>query len=189
VAHRTRSAALGTLVLVVAACGGASSGTPAPAATTPAAAPTAAPSASVAAVSTASSGTAAGTCPTAATVNAALGVSLPAPVAGPGGGGTALPAGSIGLTCEYHGAAANVIIEIITNTDPSLISKFSDKFPVPYTAVAGVGDQARSFRQGLGGGEDNEAVVATKGSTLVEVTATATPATLTQVEALVTLLL
>ena len=133
--HRTRSAALGTLVLVVAACGGTSSGTPVPAATTP------------------------------------------------------LPAGSVGLVCEYQGAAVNVIIELITNTEPSLISKFSDKFPVAYTAVSGVGDQARSFRQQLGGGKDNEAVVATKGSTLVEVTATATPATLKQVEALVSQLL
>lgn len=189
VSHRTRSAALGTLVLVVAACGGTSSGTPAAAATTPAAAATAAPSATVAAVSTATTGPAAGTCPTAATVNAALGVSLSAPVGVPGGGGTQLPAGSVGLVCEYHGATANVIIEVITNTDPSLISKFSDKFPVPYTAVSGVGDQARSFRQQLGGGKDNEAVVATNGSTLVEVTATATPATLKQVEALVSQLL
>jgi len=188
VSHRMRSLALGTLVLLVAACGG-SSGTPAPAATTPAAAATAAPSATVAAVSTATTGPAAGTCPTAATVDTALGVTLAAPVGVPGGGGTQLPAGSVGLVCEYHGATANVIIEVISNTDPSLISKFSDKFPVAYSAVSGVGDQARSFRQQLGGGKDNEAVVATKGSTLVDITATATPATLAQVEALVTQLL
>ncbi len=187
--HRTRSLALGTLVLVVAACGGASSGTPAPAATTPAPAVTPAPSATVAAVSTATTGPGSGTCPTAATVNVALGVNLPAPIGVAGGGGTKLPAGSVGIVCEYLGAAANVIIEVITNTDASLISKFSDKFPVPYASVSGVGDQARSFLQQLGGGKDNEGVVATKGSTIVNITATATPATLAQVEALVTQLL
>ena len=53
----------------------------------------------------------------------------------------------------------------------------------------GVGDQARAFTQPLGAGKDNEEVVATKGSTLVAITATATPATLAQVEALVKQLL
>jgi hypothetical protein len=61
--------------------------------------------------------------------------------------------------------------------------------PVPYASVSGVGDQARSFSQPLGGGTDNEGVAATKGSTLVGVIATATPATLTQIEALINRLL
>jgi hypothetical protein len=55
--------------------------------------------------------------------------------------------------------------------------------------VSGVGDQARSFQQALNGGRDNEGLVATKGSTLVDITATATPATLAQLEALVSQLL
>jgi hypothetical protein len=59
---------------------------------------------------------------------------------------------------------------------------------VTYTSVSGVGDQARSFSQSLGGGKDNEGVVATKGSSLVDITATATPASLAQIEALVNLL-
>jgi len=82
-----------------------------------------------------------------------------------------------------------VIIEILKNIVPSDISKFSSKFPVAYKSVSGVGDQARSFFQPLGGGKDNEGVVATKGSTLVAIDATATPASLAQVEALVSQLL
>ena len=48
-----------------------------------------------------------------------------------------------------------------------------------------MGEQARSFVQQLGAGKDNEGLVATKGMTLVDLVATATPATLAQVEALV----
>jgi hypothetical protein len=93
------------------------------------------------------------------------------------------------MACEYSGAGLNVIIVLITNVDPSTITLFSSKFPVPYASVSGVGDQARSFSQSLGGGKDNEGVVATKGSMLVAITATATPASLAQLEALVNQLL
>ena len=93
------------------------------------------------------------------------------------------------MVCEYRGTAYNVLITLISNISPSYISAFSTKFPVPYASVSGVGDQARSFSQPLGGGTDNEGVVATKGSTLVGVIATATPATLTQIEALINQLL
>lgn len=79
----------------------------------------------------------------------------------------------------------NVIIELIRNISPSYIAKFSTKFPVTFTSVSGVGDQARSFSVSLGGGKDNEGVVATKGSTLVDIVATATPASLSQLESLV----
>ena len=106
-----------------------------------------------------------------------------------GGGGTQLPAGAKGLACEYSGAGLNVIIEVISNIDTSSITLFSGKFPVAYVSVSGVGDQARSFSQPLNGGKDNEGVVATKGSTLVSITATATPASLAQIEALVSQLL
>jgi hypothetical protein len=187
----SRSVAFATLIfgLILAACGsgsGSGSGTPAPAATTPGSSAAPAPTATVAAIST---GAASASCPTAATVNTALGVTVPAPVGVTAGGTTTLPAGSKIIVCNYHAAALNVIIEIITNTDPTIISKFSDKFPVPYKSVSGVGDQARSFLAQLGGGKDNEGVVATQGSTLVDITATSTPATLAQVEALVTQLL
>lgn len=183
----SRSVALATLIfgLTLAACG-SGSGTPAPAATTPGSSAAPAPTATVAAIST---GAASTTCPTAAAINAALGVTVPEPVGITAGGTTTLPAGSKVIVCNYHAAALNVIIEIITNTDPTIISKFSDKFPVPYVSVSGVGDQARSFLAHLGGGKDNEGVVATKGSTLVDITATATPASLAQVEAFVTQLL
>jgi hypothetical protein len=84
------------------------------------------------------------------------------------------------------GQVLNVIIEVITNIDPSNIASFSDRFPVAYASVSGVGDQARSFVVSLGGGKTNEGVVATKGRTLVDITATATPASLAQIEALIT---
>jgi hypothetical protein len=82
-----------------------------------------------------------------------------------------------------------VLIELISNIDPSSISLFSARFPVAYVSVSGVGDQARAFSQPLGGGKDNEGVVATKGMKLVAITATATPAPLAKVEALVKKLL
>jgi hypothetical protein len=174
--------------LFAAGCGG-SGATTAPIATPPAAT---IPAASVPASAPPSAGTAtsaAATCPTAAIVGAALGVTLSPPTGVAGGGGVQLPAGATGIACEYHAAAANVLIELITGVNPSIISKFSSRFPVPYTGVVGVGDQARSFRQSLNGGRDNEGVVATKGSSLVAITATATPATLSQVETLVSQLL
>jgi hypothetical protein len=129
------------------------------------------------------------TCPTAARVNAALGTNVGTPVSVVGAGSTELPAGAHGQSCEYPGKSENVIIIIITDIDPSNISKFSDRFPVPYKSVSGVGDQARSFFAPLGGGKDNEGVVATKGMTIVSLTATATPASLAQIEALVSQLL
>jgi hypothetical protein len=55
--------------------------------------------------------------------------------------------------------------------------------------VSGVGDQARFFKVSIDGGKDNEGVVATKGSTLVSITPTATPASLAAIEALVNQLL
>jgi hypothetical protein len=82
-----------------------------------------------------------------------------------------------------------VIIEVLRNISPSFISKFSSQFPVAFKSVSGVGDQARSFTEPIGGGRDNEGVVATEGSTLVAIVATATPASLVQVEALVNQLL
>jgi hypothetical protein len=82
-----------------------------------------------------------------------------------------------------------VVIEAISNMDPSSITLFSTKFPVAYASVSGVGDRARSFSQPLNGGKDNEGVVATKGSTVVSIIATGTPASLSQIEALVNQLL
>src|SRR5713226_1755821 len=69
-------------------------------------------------------------CPAAATVDAALGVTLPKPVGVAGSGGTQLPAGASATICEYHAQTYNVIIEIITNIDPSFITQFSSRFPV-----------------------------------------------------------
>lgn len=188
------------LSLSVAACGGSSSGSPttgataAPAATTtpttaPTPAPTKAPTTAPIATAATTTTTAAGSCPSGATVGAALGISLPEPVEVKGGGGTQLPAGATGVACEYAGKGLNVIIVLISNTDPTSISLFSSKFPVPYKSVSGVGDQARSFLAPLNGGKDNEGVVATKGSNLVDITATATPASLAQIEALANQLL
>ena len=185
------------LIVALAACGSSSSAPPAAStaatpvastAATSAASVTSAPAASAAPISTPTTTTAAATCPTAATVDAALGTSLPASV-GIGTGSTQLPAGATGVACEYHASAYNVIIELISNIAPSSITNFTKNFPVPPTAVSGVGDQAQSFSQSLGPGKVNEGVVATKGSTLVSIGATYTPATLAQVEALVNSLL
>jgi hypothetical protein len=186
------------LTVAVTGCGGSSgaSATPAApatldtgAATPTPAAPAATPVSPVSAAPLPTSAQAAATCPTAATVGGALGVTVAAPVGVAGGGSTKLPAGAKGLACEYGGVGLNVIIELISGIDPSSISLFSSNFPVPYQTVSGVGDQARSFLQTLGAGKDNEGVVATKGSNLVAITATATPASLGQVEALVNQLL
>jgi hypothetical protein len=180
------------VAMVIAGCSSSASSAPTapPTAgpTTPTSTPTGA-SSSIAAATAGATTTGTVSCPTAPVVGAALGLTLSAPTAVPGGGGAPLPAGATGEACDYRGTASNVLIELISNIDPSAIGQFSAKFPVPYATVAGVGDQARSFRQDLNGGKDNEAVVATKGKTLVEITATATPASLAQVEALVSQLL
>jgi len=166
-------------VATLAACGSSSPSptTGAPTATSPAAAAT---QPVVAASSQ---------CPTGAAVGSALGTTLPDAVGVAGGGATQLPSGATGLVCDYHAATENVIIVKITNVSPSLISMFSKNFPGGYKTVSGVGDQARSFYQTLGTGKDNEGVVASKGTTIVSIGATYTPATLAQVEALVSQLL
>lgn len=179
--------------VTLSACGGSSGGSPSTVATATSATTAATPAATTAAtttpVSSHSATAAAASCPTAETVGAALGITVNKPVGVAGGGGTQLPAGAKGLACDYSGTGLNVIIVMISNVDPSSITLFSSKFPVAYKSVSGVGDQARSFSQPLNGGKDNEGVVATKGSTLVDITATATPASLAQIEALVNQLL
>ena len=180
--------------VIVNACGSSSGTTPTTVATAAAATPSTAATAAaatpaVSAIASLSATQAAASCPTAATVGAALGITVNKPVGVAGGGGTQLPAGAKGLVCDYGGAGLNVIIEVIANIDPTSISLFSTKFPVTYASVSGVGDQARSFSQPLNGGKDNEGVVATKGSTLVSIIATGTPASLAQIEALISQLL
>jgi hypothetical protein len=165
----------------LAACG--SSGT------TPSSSGAPATSAATAAAATPTAPPASAQCPSGTTVGSALGTTLPNPVGVAGGGGTPLPGGATGMVCDYHTTAENVIIVLITNISPTYISMFSSHFPVAFQTVPGVGDQARAFSQSLGNGKDNEAVVATKGSTIVSIGATATPASLSQVESLVSSLL
>jgi hypothetical protein len=178
VSQDARRLALIALALLAAttACGG-SSAAATPSSTTPAlATPTVTPAPRA--------------CPTAAMVGAALGITLPKPTGVSNSGtGPPLPSGATGFACDYHAATYNVIIELITNIDPSYIAQFSNNFPVAFTPVSGVGDQARSFSVSIGSGRDNEGVVATKGRNLVAIVATATPATLGQLEALVNKLL
>ena len=172
------------LATALAACGasGTNSGSPTSVALTPSTTTTPATTAPPAA--------AAGTpgCPTAGTVGSALGITLGAPIV-VHGGGTPLPAGASGVACDYTGQSLNVIIELIRNISPSYITQFSTKFPAAFTSVPGVGDQARSFSVPLGAGKDNEGVVATKGSSLVSIVATATPTSQSQLESLVSQLL
>jgi hypothetical protein len=170
-----------TFAATLAACGGSTTGTTS-------SAPGATPSPTIAAA-TPTASTASAQCPTGGTVGSALGTTLTDAVGVAGGGATQLPGGATGLVCEYHATTENVIIVVITNISASYIAQFSAHFPGGYQTVSGVGDQARSFYQTLGGGKDNEGVVATKGSTIVSIGATDTPASLSQVEALVNQLL
>ena len=174
---------------MLAACGGSS--TPASsssAAGAPTATATAAPTATISIPTTVA---ASSSCPSGSTVTSALGTSaLPNAVGiAPTAATSELPAGATGIVCEYHATTENVIIEVIQNIPSSYISAYSSHFPAGFKTVSGVGDQARSFDQALGGGKDNEGVVATKGTTLVVVDATDTPATLSQIESLVSSLL
>lgn len=177
-----RRPALAALLLAaagaLAACGGA--GTPTPSA----AASTLTPSASTPTASVAPT-----QCPSGSTIGSALGITLPNATSVAGSGANPLPAGATEVVCEYRGASDNVIIVLIANISASYISLFSAHFPGGYKTLAGVGDQARSFVQSLGGGKDNEGIVAVKGSTIVSIDATYTPATLAQLGALVNRLL
>lgn len=93
--------------------------------------------------------------------------------------------------CEYNAAAAgqNVIVEVIQNIPSSYISAYSSKFPANFVPVSGLGDIARSFKVSITGGKTNEGVVAAQGTTIVAIVATGTPATLSQIESLVSSLL
>jgi hypothetical protein len=106
------------------------------------------------------------------------------------GGNTAtLPSGATGIVCDYHGTTDNVLITALQNVPASYISQFSNHFPVTFKPVSGVGDVARSFFEPLGVGRNNEGLVAAKGTTVIAIVATYTPATLSQLEALVNSLL
>jgi hypothetical protein len=173
----------------LAACGSSTPSSNSSSASTPTASapnatapPTAAP--------TITTTTASSSCPSGSTVSSALGTSgLPDAVGLKGGGSTELPAGATGIVCEYHASTENVIVEVIQNVPSSFISAYSSKFPVGFKAVSGLGDVARSFETSLGGGKTNEGIVAAQGTTIVAIVATATPATLSQIESLVRSLL
>jgi hypothetical protein len=175
--------------ILLAACGGSSGTGTTPTAGGTAPAATAAPPTATAALPGITAASAA--CPSGSSVSSALGTSgLPNAVGvAPPASTSEFPAGATGIVCEYHATTANVIIEVIMNIPGSYISAYSSHFPAGFQTVPGVGDQARSFHQTLGGGKDNEGVVATKGTTLVAVDATDTPATLGQIESLVSSLL
>lgn len=128
-------------------------------------------------------------CPSGSAVGSALSTTLPDAVVIPNTGTSQLPSGATGISCDYHTTTDNVIITVLQNVSASDISQFSQHFPVAFTPVSGVGDQARSFSVSLGGGKTNEGLVAAKGSTVVAIVATYTPATLSQLEALVNSLL
>ena len=166
----------------LAACGGSSTNPTASTSSSAAATPTAA-------APTPTASTAAATCPSGATVGSALGITLPNATNVVGANTATLPAGATGIMCDYKGASDNVLITALQNIPASDISKFSAKFPVTFKPVLGVGDEARSFFQSLGAGRNNEGVVAAKGTTVVAIVATYTPATLSQLEALVNSLL
>jgi hypothetical protein len=170
-----------TFAATLAACGGSS--------TSPTSSSGAATATPTVVAPTATAATAAAQCPSGSSVGSALGATLPDATNVVSGSTAQLPTGATGIVCDYHTTAENVIITVLQNIPASYISKYSANFPVAYKPVSGVGDQARSFVVALGGGKDNEGVVAAKGSTVVAAVATATPATLSQLEALVNSLL
>ena len=152
-----------------------------------------APTATVSPAATSSSGTPASTsggavtCPSGPQISSALGLLLPNATQITSGT-VQLPAGATAIACDYHASTANVLIEVLTNVNPALISQFSAKFPAAYSSVSGVGDQARSFVVPLGTG-NNEGIVASKGSTMVSIVATRTPASITQLGSLASAIL
>ncbi len=150
--------------------------------------PVATPSATVAAA-TPTVAAAAATCPSGSSVGSALGMTLPDATNVVGGSTATLPSGATGIVCDYHGTTDNVLITALYNIPASYISQFSNHFPVAFKTVSGVGDVARSFFQPLGAGKNNEGLVAAKGTTVIAIVATYTPATLSQLEALVNSLL
>lgn len=166
----------------LAACGSSTSGTVS--GTTPTPAPTAS-----APLVTPTAAAASAQCPSGATVGSALGITVPDAVGIGVGGSSQIPSGATGLICNYNGTGDHVIVEVLMNINPSFITQFGEHFIGTVASVPGLGDQAKSFYDPLGGGKDNEGVVATKGQTLVSIAATDTPATLSQVEALVSSLL
>ncbi len=175
--------------VTISACGGPSASPPtgshSPSAT--AAAITPSPTAIATPVPTASP--AVPGCPGAAVVGDTLGTHVDEPTTVANSLGKSLPSGAKAVACKYAGNGETVLIELFSNIASSNISLFSNKFPVKYTSVKGVGDQARAYSKSLGGGKQNIQVVATKGKNLVSITALATLASLSQIEALVTQLL
>jgi hypothetical protein len=168
----------------LAACGGSSTNPTASTSSSAAATPTvAAPTA------TATASTVAAHCPSGSTVGSALGITLPDATNVVGGNTASLPPGATGIVCDYKGASNNVLITALVNIPASYISSFSQHFPVAFKTVSGVGDVARSFFEPLGAGKNNEGLVAAKGTTVIAIVATYTPATLSQLEALVNSLL
>jgi hypothetical protein len=165
------------LAVGLAACGSSSPTASSSTAATPTPVPT--PTAAAAAAQ----------CPSGSTVGSALSTTLPDAVVIPNTGTSQLPSGATGISCDYHAASYNVIITVLQNVSASDISQFSQHFPVAFKPVSGVGDEARSFFESLGAGRNNEGLVAAKGSTVVAIVATYTPATLSQLEALVNSLL
>jgi hypothetical protein len=131
-------------------------------------------------------------CPTSQDVGAALGMTLPSPTRV--SGGNSLPPGATGVVCNYLTPSFDVLVEVFAGVSPSYVTQgeqaVQKRSPsVKFTPLSGVGDQAVSYSYRLSGGADAEGILATKGSSFVGVFATRTPASLSQIQALVNHLL
>jgi hypothetical protein len=168
------AAALGSLV--VAACGGTSSGT-SPATGT---AGTATPVASAPASSSAA-GTATLSCPSAATAGAALGLTLPTP--------TTSSSTADSMECNYLSGTSDVLIlevkgiatSYISSAEASMAASMSS-LNINFVPVSGVGDQAYSYSYAIGT-STAEGIMAAKGTTYVGIACTMTTTTLPKIEA------
>lgn len=171
------------LSLAVAACGGGAGGS-APATSAPG--QTATPTAAVTtATPTATAGAATLSCPTAAEVDAALGLSVPAP--------TTIGTSASGVSCNYLSTSApvlDVVISIVHGIPSTYVSTAEASMQASaatvgfaFTPVSGVGDEAYSYSYSLSASGTALGILAVKGTTFVGIACTMTTATLTQVEA------
>jgi hypothetical protein len=178
----------GAVALVASACGSATTSSPSAASATSAS--TAA--ATSAAATTPAAPVASAHCPASSAIGSALGVTAPPATTVPGA--SALPAGASGVVCNYLTPSFDVLVEVFVNITPAFIARGEQQInahtsSVTFSPVSGVGDTAYSYHYSLGAAGTAEGVLAVKGTTFVAVSATRTPASLSQVEALVNQLL
>jgi len=187
-------------VVALAGCGSSSapsssSSAPSGATATPASAATATPAPTVAAIN-------ASACPPASTIGGGLGVTLPNPtVVAPGASASALPAGAVGIACEYlddTGTTPVVVIVALgagvptswftTQEQEQVASLQKSGLSINFAPLSGLGDEAATY-QYTAGSATVEGVLAIQSGNFAGVFTDGTSASLSQIESLVKSLL